>query len=39
MVFAARAAEGVKGAADCPSLTGKAKQRMEDYLGRFNFDV
>ena len=39
MVFAARAAEGVKGAADCPPLTPEAKQRLEDYLGRFSFDV
>jgi ArsR family metal-binding transcriptional regulator len=39
MVFAARAAEGVKGAADCPPLTGTAKQRLEEYLSRFNFDA
>jgi ArsR family metal-binding transcriptional regulator len=39
MVFAARAAEGVKGAADCPPLKAEARQRLEDYLGRFNFDV
>jgi ArsR family metal-binding transcriptional regulator len=38
MVFAARAAEGVKSAADCPPLTGAAKQRLEKYLGRFNFE-
>ena len=39
MVFAARAAEGVKGAADCPPLKTEAKQRLEDYLGRFNFEI
>ena len=39
MVFAARAAEGVKGAADCPPLTAEATQRLAGYLGRFNFDV
>ncbi len=38
MVFAARAAEGVKGAADCPPLPGAAKLRLEEYLGRFNFE-
>jgi ArsR family metal-binding transcriptional regulator len=39
MVFAARAAEGVKDAADCPPLTAEAQNRLRDYLGRFNFDV
>lgn len=39
MVFAVRAAEGVKGAADCQPLKPEAKQRLGDYLGRFNFDV
>jgi ArsR family metal-binding transcriptional regulator len=39
MVFAARAAEGIKSATDCPPLKPEAKQRLEDYLGRFNFDV
>lgn len=39
MVFAARAAEGVRSAADCPPLKPEAKQHLEDYLGRFNFDV
>jgi ArsR family metal-binding transcriptional regulator len=39
MVFAARAAEGIKSAADCPPLPPEAKQRLEDYLGRFNLDV
>lgn len=39
MVFAARAAEGVKGAIDCPPIKAEDKQRLESYLGRFNFDV
>jgi len=39
MVFAARAAEGVKSATDCPPLTAEAQNRLRDYLGRFNFDV
>jgi ArsR family metal-binding transcriptional regulator len=39
MVFAARAAEGVKSASDCPPLAGEARERFEAYLGRFNFDV
>jgi len=38
MVFAARAAEGVKSAADCPELSGDARQGLEAYLGRFAFD-
>lgn len=39
MVFAARAAEGVKSATDCPPLTVGAQKRLENYLGRFNFDI
>jgi ArsR family metal-binding transcriptional regulator len=39
MVFAARAAEGVKSASDCAPLTTEAKQRLDDYLGGFNFDA
>jgi hypothetical protein len=38
MVFAARAAEGVKGAADCPPLPADAGKRLADYLGRFHLD-
>jgi ArsR family metal-binding transcriptional regulator len=38
MVFAARAAEGVKGAADCPPLADEAQKRLGDYPGRFNFE-
>lgn len=39
MVFAVRAAEGAKSAADCPPLNEEARKRLEDYLGRFNFDL
>ena len=39
MVFAARAAEGVRGAADCPALTEEHRKRLEDYLGQFKFDA
>jgi ArsR family metal-binding transcriptional regulator len=39
MVFAVRASEGIRSASDCPPLKAEAKQRLEDYLGRFNFDV
>jgi len=39
MVFAARAAEGIKSATDCLPLTAEAQKRLGDYLGRFNFDV
>jgi ArsR family metal-binding transcriptional regulator len=39
MVFAARAAEGVKTAANCPPLAGEARQRLEDYLSRFDFTM
>ncbi|MBI5578387.1 MAG: Fe-S cluster protein [Deltaproteobacteria bacterium] len=39
MVFAARAAEGIKSATDCPPLTVEAQKRLGDYLSRFNFDV
>jgi ArsR family metal-binding transcriptional regulator len=35
MVFAARAAEGVKSITDCPPLTAEAQNRLRDYLGRF----
>jgi ArsR family metal-binding transcriptional regulator len=39
MVFAARAAEGIKDAADCPPLTAEDLKRLGNYMGRFNFDV
>ncbi len=37
-VFAARAAEGVKSAADCPALADEASKGLASYLGRFAFD-
>ncbi len=39
MVFAVRASEGVRSASDCPLLKAEARQHLENYLGRFNFDV
>lgn len=39
MVFSALAAEGVKGAEDCPSLDSRSRKRLEEYLGQFNFDL
>ncbi len=38
MVFAARTAEGIKGAEDCPPLTDEGKAKLEDYLSRFRRD-
>ncbi len=38
MVFAARAAEGVKSAADCPELAEEPRGKLEAYLSRFAFD-
>ena len=38
-VFAARMAEGVKGPEDCPALGAKNKQRLEEYMSKFKFDV
>ncbi len=39
MVFAVRIAEGVKGLEDCPSLGAENKQRLEEYMRQFKFDV
>jgi hypothetical protein len=39
MVFAARMAEGVKGPKDCPPLGAGKKQRLEEYMHQFNFDI
>ncbi len=39
MVFAARVAEGVKGPEDCPPIGPENKQRLEEYMSQFNFDV
>jgi ArsR family metal-binding transcriptional regulator len=39
LVFAARAAEGVKTAADCPPLDPQGRGRLDDYLSRFQLDA
>jgi ArsR family metal-binding transcriptional regulator len=39
MVFAARMAEGVKEPKDCPPLGAANKQRLEEYMDQFNFDL
>lgn len=39
MVFAARMAEGVKGTGDCPPMDAGKKQRLEEYMGQFKFDI
>ena len=38
MVFAARVAEGAKGADDCPPLEGEDKRALVEYLDRFDMD-
>jgi ArsR family metal-binding transcriptional regulator len=37
MVFAARAAEGVKDSSNCPALSPEAVSRLDIYLGQFHF--
>ena len=39
MVFAVRAAEGVKDSTDCPPMGIKNRKRLEKYLNQFHFDV
>ncbi len=39
IVFALRAAEGVKGPEDCPDLKDENKLKLAEYLGRFNFEL
>ncbi|MEJ2729897.1 MAG: (Fe-S)-binding protein [Deltaproteobacteria bacterium] len=39
MVFAARMAEGIKDAGDCPPMGSGNKQRLEEYMSQFKFDV
>jgi ArsR family metal-binding transcriptional regulator len=36
MVFAIRVAEGVKGSADCPSLTAMDRQAVDTYMANFS---
>ena len=38
MVFAARVAEGVKGAEDCPPLADREGAKLQDYLSQFRLD-
>jgi ArsR family metal-binding transcriptional regulator len=38
MVFAAQAAEGVKGADDCPPLTAENREKIKSYLKPFKLD-
>ena len=39
MVFALRAAEGVKGSEDCPDLKDENRAELAEYLGRFSFEL
>jgi ArsR family metal-binding transcriptional regulator len=39
MVFAVRMAEGVKGSDDCQPICTGNKQRLENYMRQFKFDV
>lgn len=38
IVFASLAVQGVKGAGDCPQLSGQMKTELEKYLGGFNWE-
>jgi ArsR family metal-binding transcriptional regulator len=38
MVFALQAAEGGKGAGDCPRLSGETRAKLNAYLDRFHFE-
>jgi ArsR family metal-binding transcriptional regulator len=38
LVFSSHVAEGVKGPHNCPPLDEKGRERLEKYLGQFNFD-
>jgi len=39
MVFAVRMAEGVKNPDDCPPMDSGNKQRLEEYMSQFKFDM
>ena len=39
MVFAARVAEGAKNTDDCPPMDSGKKQRLEEYMSQFKFDI
>ncbi len=38
MVFAAQAAEGGRGAEDCPALSAEGREKLGKYLGGFRFE-
>jgi ArsR family metal-binding transcriptional regulator len=38
-VFSLHATQGIKTAEDCPDLTSENRAKLEQYLGRFSFDV
>jgi hypothetical protein len=38
MVFAARVAEGVKGAGDCIKISGENHKNLQKYMYQFCFD-
>jgi ArsR family metal-binding transcriptional regulator len=38
-VFAAKVAEGAKGAEDCPALMEENSKKLREYLSQFQFDV
>jgi ArsR family metal-binding transcriptional regulator len=37
IIFASLAMQGIKGAQDCPQLTGQNRQKLEEYLNKFTF--
>ena len=39
MVFAAKIAEGAKGAEDCPALMEENSKKLREYMSQFQFDV
>jgi ArsR family metal-binding transcriptional regulator len=39
MVFAARMAEGIKGVEACPGLDQENREKLEEYMLQFDFDV
>jgi ArsR family metal-binding transcriptional regulator len=39
MVFAVRVADGVKAPDDCPPMDSGNKQRLEEYMSQFKFDI
>ena len=39
MVFAARMAEGVRGPEDCPPIDSYNKEKLDEYMRQFDFDL